>query len=127
MKQNNLWIAALALGITLSAHGQQSGGGISPTMLQQIKQSYQGTPTDKAIRNAITNNDINKLAVNGESKNNLDTYFSNKVESKGISNQRSSGRCWLFTGLNVFRAPPHPKNNHQQFQNSQKYSIYKNQ
>ena len=52
MKQKNLWIAALALGITLSAHGQQSGGGISPTMLQQIKQSYQGTPTDKAIRNA---------------------------------------------------------------------------
>ena len=97
MKQKNLWIAALALGITLSAHGQQSGGGISPTMLQQIKQSYQGTPADKAIRNAITNNDINKLAVNGESKNNLDTYFSNKVESKGISNQRSSGRCWLFT------------------------------
>ena len=29
MKQNNLWIAALALGITLSAHGQQSGGGIT--------------------------------------------------------------------------------------------------
>ena len=47
MKQKNLWIAALALGITLSAHGQQSGGGISPTMLQQIKQSYQGTPADK--------------------------------------------------------------------------------
>ena len=62
MKQNNLWIAALALGITLSAHGQQSGGGISPTMLQQIKQSYQGTPADKAIRNAITNNDINNVS-----------------------------------------------------------------
>ena len=61
MKQKNLWIAALALGITLSAHGQQSGGGISPTMLQQIKQSYQGTPADKAIRNAITNNDTNNL------------------------------------------------------------------
>ena len=75
MKQKNLWIAALALGITLSAHGQQSGGGISPTMLQQIKQSYQGTPTDKAIRNAITNNDINKLAVNGESKNNYKFFY----------------------------------------------------
>ena len=62
MKQKNLWIAALALGITLSAHGQQSGGGISPTMLQQIKQSYQGTPADKAIRNAITNNDINDVS-----------------------------------------------------------------
>lgn len=124
MKQNNLWIAALALGITLSAHGQQSGGGISPTMLQQIKQSYQGTPADKAIRNAITNNDINKLAVNGESKNNLDTYFSNKVESKGISNQRSSGRCWLFTGLNVFRAQAIHKYDMGEFQFSQNYSFF---
>ena len=124
MKQKNLWIAALALGITLSAHGQQSGGGISPTMLQQIKQSYQGTPADKAIRNAITNNDINKLAVNGESKNNLDTYFSNKVESKGISNQRSSGRCWLFTGLNVFRAQAIHKYDMGEFQFSQNYSFF---
>ena len=124
MKQNNLWIAALALGITLSAHGQQSGGGISPAMLQQIKQSYQGTPADKAIRNAITNNDINKLAVNGESKNNLDTYFSNKVESKGISNQRSSGRCWLFTGLNVFRAQAITKYDMGDFQFSQNYSFF---
>ena len=65
MKQKNLWIAALALGITLSAHGQQSGGGISPTMLQQIKQSYQGTPADKAIRNEITYYEIYKIAVYG--------------------------------------------------------------
>ena len=67
MKQKNLWMAALALGFTLSANAQQNGGGISADMLQQIKQSYQGTPSDKAIRNAISNNDINKLAVNGES------------------------------------------------------------
>jgi bleomycin hydrolase len=70
----------------------------------------------------ITNNDINKLAVNGESKNNLDTYFSNKVESKGISNQRSSGRCWLFTGLNVFRAQAIAKYDMGDFQFSQNLS-----
>lgn len=104
MKRNNLWITTLALGIALSAYGQQADGGISAEMLQQIKQSYKGTPTDKAIHNAISNNDINKLAVNAESKNNFDTYFSHKVNGKGITNQKSSGRCWLFTGLNVFRA-----------------------
>lgn len=103
MKRNNLWITTLALGIALSAYGQQADGGISAEMLQQIKQSYKGTPTDKAIHNAISNNDINKLAVNAESKNNFDTYFSHKVNGKGITNQKSSGRCWLFTGLNVFR------------------------
>ena len=78
-------IAALSLGLAFTAHAQQPGG-ISPQQLQQIKQAYQGTPADKAIRNAITNNDINKLAINSESFNNLDTHFSDKVESKGISN-----------------------------------------
>ena len=47
----------------LTVCAQQDKGGISPEMLNQIKQSYQGTTTDKAIRNAIGNNDIRKLAL----------------------------------------------------------------
>lgn len=124
MKSKNLWITAFALGLALSAQGQQNGGGISPEMLQQIKQAYQGTPADKAIRNAIANNNINKLAVNLESLNNLDTHFSHKVESKGISDQQSSGRCWLFTGLNVLRAKAIAKYDMGDFQFSQNYSFF---
>ena len=73
-------------------------------MLGQIKQSYQGTAADKALRNAIGNNDIRKLALNQENMQGMDTHFSVKVESRGITDQKSSGRCWLFTGLNVMRA-----------------------
>lgn len=105
MKSYYLPIACFFLSISLLANSQQTEkGGISSEMLQQIKQSYQGTSTDKAIRNAICNNDINKLAINIDNKNNFDTYFSHKINSKGITDQKSSGRCWLFTGLNVFRA-----------------------
>ena len=104
MIKNNLLLMALAASVSLTAYGQQADGGISPEMLKQIQKSYEGTPSDKAIRNAISANNINKLAINSESLNNFDTYFSDKVESKGISNQKSSGRCWLFTGLNVLRA-----------------------
>lgn len=124
MKANNLWITALAFGISLSAYGQQTGGGISSDMLQEIKQAYKGTPTDKAIHNAISNNDINKLAVNNDSKNNFDTYFSHKVNSKGITNQKSSGRCWLFTGLNVIRARAIAKYNLPEFELSQNYNFF---
>lgn len=125
MKQNNLWTATLALGISLSAYGQQTAtGGISPDMLKQIKQAYQGTAADKAIRNAICNNDINKLAVNQEDRNSLDTHFSNKVNSKGITDQKSSGRCWLFTGLNVLRANMISKYNLGEFYFSQNYSFF---
>ena len=85
----------------LSAQAQDGKGGISPAMLGQIQQSYQGTPSDKALRNAIGNNDIRKLALNQENMQDMDTHFSIKVDSKGITDQKSSGCCWLFTGLNV--------------------------
>ncbi len=124
MKKNKLWVAFLAFGMVLSLNAQQSNGGISPEMLKQIKQSYQGTSTDKALRNAITNNDINKLAVNLDAKNNFDSYFSDKVNSKGITNQKSSGRCWLFTGLNVFRSKIIAKHNLADFQFSHSYPFF---
>ncbi len=88
----------------LSIQAQDRKGGISDAMLNQIKQSYEGTSADKALRNAIGNNDIRKLALNQENLAGMDTHFSVKVNSKGITDQKSSGRCWLFTGLNVMRA-----------------------
>ena len=60
-------------------------------MMQQIKQSYANTPTDKAIRNAIGSNDIRKLALNQDNLKGMDTHFSIKVPSKGITDQKSSG------------------------------------
>ena len=125
MKSCYLPIASFFLSISLLANSQQiEKGGISSEMLQQIKQSYQGTSTDKAIRNAICNNDINKLAINIDNKNNFDTYFSHKVNSKGITDQKSSGRCWLFTGLNVFRAQAIAKYDMGDFQFSQVYPFF---
>lgn len=125
MKIGNIWLAALAFGISVSLQAQQAGkGGISPEMLKQIKQSYKNTPADKALRNAISNNNISKLAVNSENAGEIDTYFSHKVNSKGITNQKSSGRCWLFTGLNVFRSKMIEKYNMGAFQFSQNYSFF---
>ena len=97
-------IAWMVLGaLSLSAQSQETGG-ITPAMLQKIQKAYQGTPSDKALRNAIGNNDIRQLALNQENLKGLDTHFSIRVLSKGITDQMSSGRCWLFTGLNVMRA-----------------------
>ncbi len=93
------------LGIALfPAWAQQSKGGITEEMLREIARSYEGTPADKAIRNAVGGGDIRKLAQNRDNMTEIDTHFSVRVNSKGVTNQKSSGRCWLFTGLNVMRA-----------------------
>ena len=107
-----------------STQAQEVKGGISDSMMQQIKQSYANTPTDKAIRNAIGNNDIRKLALNQDNLKGMDTHFSIKVSSKGITDQKSSGRCWLFTGLNVMRAKAIAKHNLGSFEFSQTYSFF---
>ena len=124
MKKNIFWITCIILGNTLFAFAQQPKGSITPEMLQKIKQSYQGNASDRAIQNAVTHNDINKLALNYENENHFDTNFSDKINGKGITNQKSSGRCWLFTGLNIFRSKIIDKYNLNDFQFSHSYSFF---
>ena len=79
-------------------------GGVTPEMLKNIQDSYKSSPENKALQNAIAGNDINKIALNFENEAQFDTYFSHRVPSQAVTDQKSSGRCWLFTGLNVLRA-----------------------
>lgn len=111
----------------LPLHAQKDNGGISTEVMNQLRQSYKESPADRALRNAICNNDIQKLALNSENMATMDTYFSVKVNSKGITNQKSSGRCWLFTGLNVMRAKAIAKYNMGAFEFSQAYSFFYDQ
>ena len=82
-------------------YAQTREGGISPQMLQQIQRSQQASPADKAIRNAIAANNIDVLAKNHDNAKALDTYFSHETKKQSITDQKSSGRCWMFSGLNV--------------------------
>ncbi|MDR3227274.1 MAG: C1 family peptidase [Prevotellaceae bacterium] len=106
---------------------QAQTGGITAENLLQIKKSYANTATDKAIRNAIANNDINKLAVNAENQTKFNGDFSDKVTTKGITDQKSSGRCWLFTGLNVLRAQAIAQHKLSELQLSHNYNFFYDQ
>lgn len=120
----HIFAAALISVAASAALAATPKGGITPEMLPKIKQAYQGTAADKAIHNAIANNDINKLAVNIDARNSFDTHFSHRVPSKGITNQRSSGRCWLFTGLNVLRAQMINEHDLPRIEFSQNYNFF---
>ena len=91
---------ALAVGFCSLLGAQTS---ITPEVLKQLEGSYTGTPTEKALRNAISNVGIAKMAINQENAGAKDMHFSVEVKNTGITDQKSSGRCWLFTGLNVLR------------------------
>ena len=94
----------LSAAFALTAMAQTAGGGISEQMLQQIQQQNAPTASSKALRNAIASNAIDNLAKNHANAGELDTYFSIETKKQSIHDQQSSGRCWMFSGLNVLRA-----------------------
>ena len=102
-------------------------GGITDEMMDRIRQGWQGTPEELALQNAISANDINKLSVKQGIEATYDYYFSDEVKSKGISDQQSSGRCWLFSGMNVLRAKMIEKYNLGPFEFSQNYIFFYDQ
>ena len=94
----------LGLAACICTSAQTRSGGISPQMLQQIQLQNLPTASDRALRNALAVNAIDALAQNQEHAGALDTYFSIETKKQSITDQKSSGRCWMFSGLNVLRS-----------------------
>lgn len=88
--------AAFSLGL--------SAQGLTPEVLSRIQAKQTPTAADKVIHNALAAGDVSALATNHANQGEMDTYFNYSVNSKGITDQKGSGRCWMFTGLNVLRA-----------------------
>lgn len=115
-------LAAMA-SMTLSASAADNGG-ISSQTLDRLKAQMDRSASAKALRNAVSGNSIDKIAVNPDAKNGFDTHFSHRVPSAGITDQQRSGRCWLFTGLNVLRSQMMANNNMPELKLSQNYNFF---
>ena len=102
MKKQKIYSLAVAICMTATVNAQT--GGISSKMLGEIQKQNKMTPAENAIANAIAANSIDNLAQNRNNAAELDTYFSVETPKQAITDQKSSGRCWMFSGMNVLRA-----------------------
>jgi bleomycin hydrolase len=96
-------ISIILIIMAKAGYSQNNSVSISNEVLQQIEKSFVSTPSDKAIQNAVSANELKKLSVNRENIGKTDFFFKYKVDVSGITDQKSSGRCWMFTGLNILR------------------------
>ena len=119
MKKTILSFIALA---ATSAMAQQA---ITPDVLKQLQQPM--TAADKAISNALASTSVNVLATDASTLSAIDDHFTYRVPNKGITNQASSGRCWLFTGMNVLRSKAINRYDLQSLELSQCYLFFYDQ
>ena len=98
-------VTAVLTAVSMTAGAQTAkDGGISADMMSDIRSAVATTAADRALMNAIASNNIDDLARKPGTFDKTDTYFSHETPSQSITDQESSGRCWMFSGLNVLRA-----------------------
>ena len=92
--------------------------------ITQLQASFKMGNTQKALMNSITNNDIKKLVLNRELLNRHNDVFNLKIDVEGITNQKKTGRCWMFAALNLMRPKVIEKFRLSSFEFSQAYLFF---
>ena len=119
MRKSLLTFGLLLAGTSLFAQS------ISTKELQEIKGSFQRDASTKAIQNILTNDkNIRENALNRNLQGKIDHYFKYRADVKGITDQQSSGRCWMFTSTNVLRPQVMKKYNISKFHFSHNYLYF---
>ncbi len=78
----------------------------------------------KVAQNAVSNTDLASLALNRDLVQSMDFSFSTKLDEWSVTNQKRSGRCWLFATLNLFRVGAMKKMNVKDFEFSQSHLFF---
>ncbi len=97
---------------------------ISPAVLQTIEKSLTIDEQTRGIMNAVASNDINKLVLDRQVLTDLDHHFACRIETGEVTNQKSTGRCWLFSALNVLRPAIIKKHQFKNFEFSENYLFF---
>jgi len=98
---------------------------ISLDMIKSYKKNSSSDLSLKLSRNAATHNEITDLAMDWDEYRKIDHTFSEQITGEmKITNQRSSGRCWGYAGLNLFRIYLGRKHNLRNFEFSQTYFMF---
>lgn len=114
----------LFLFIALFATGALCAQNLSKREVDQIKSSFKKDVYTKAMQNALSSTDITQLAWNRENVGTTDHLFTYRVDVSGITDQKKSGRCWMFSSLNLFRPQVMKQFNLSEFEFSENYLYF---
>lgn len=95
-------LCSVAIAAAMAANAQNNGG-ITKDMLMDITAQPPMSQAQTALTNAIQHNGIELLARGKAQLTPVPATFSVETKKQSIQNQKSSGRCWMFSGLNVLR------------------------
>lgn len=92
--------------------------------LENLRKEYLENAKARVVRNALTNNDVSTISCVFEATMDNPNLFSIDIETLPVTNQQASGRCWIFSSMNVLRNMIAKKYGIEDFELSQNYIAF---
>jgi bleomycin hydrolase len=92
--------------------------------LELLRKDFAASPAYRLAQNAVTRVAVDDVAINRDIINNTDHSLSVLLDDWKVTNQKRSGRCWLFAGLNLLRVGAMQKMGLKEFEFSQNYAMF---
>jgi bleomycin hydrolase len=101
-----------------------SDGALTPQQLTSMQASFESKPAYRLAQNAVTQVAADDVTLNRRVITSVDHSFSTVLDDWAVTNQKQSGRCWMFAGLNLFRVGAMKAMNLKEFEFSQNYILF---
>ena len=99
-------------------------GALAPAQIASLRETFAAEPRNRVAQNAVTRTAIDEIAVNREVVTTTDHTFSHLLDRWTVTDQKQSGRCWLFAGMNLFRVGAMEQMGLKNFEFSQTYLFF---
>ncbi|MQS76687.1 C1 family peptidase [Lactobacillus halodurans] len=97
---------------------------INKKILADFQQNLNQDATNNVLQNSVAQVGLYGASEDPEVKTKLNPIFNIEINTGKVSNQKRSGRCWLFAALNSLRTEFALKNNLKDFELSQNYLSF---
>lgn len=97
---------------------------ITSADLKKYQTAFAKDPKNLVAMNAATKNGVHNAAARWDALAEYQHSFTIDIESGDVTNQKNSGRCWMFAALNVMRLAVMKKLNLKNMELSQSYPLF---
>jgi len=92
--------------------------------LEAFRKAFATDPASQMAQNAVTRAPVDQVALVRGKVSEVGHTFSTLLDDWKVTNQKHSGRCWLFAGLNLLRVPAMRQMGLKEFEFSQNYAMF---
>ncbi len=107
-----------------SSISADTAAALSTADLLDFQTAWTADPRHRLAQNAVAQSSIDDVALNRRVVTSIDHTFSIQLDDWSVTNQKQTGRCWMFAGLNVLRWSARNKMRLKELEFSQNYTMF---